>query len=164
VKSVTLTVDCPPGFGRSNSRYAFKGSKQLSAKYKLFRDYTKLAHGDAGHPCFDSGPVCVYLNTYWDNRRILDFGDTGKADVDSTVKGTLDALQHAGTIDDDVRVTELVTRKFYDPAHARTEITICSTASLMADIVRLVDLLQAGKKLSKNDRAVLDLARKVVTT
>lgn len=123
---MTLDIPIHPGLGRANKRYAFRGGKQLSTEYKVFRDIIGLSWDEAGAPKFHDSPVGIELRTYWDRKRELDFV-TGYADVDSTIKGTLDALEVTKCLDTDMRVTEVIAKKFFDKENPHIEIDIWKT-------------------------------------
>lgn len=122
-RQVEIVVQCPPGWGKNNSRYAYRSSKTLSDDYETYRDYVRLAWLAAGRPVFVFGPVGVSITAYWTRMRKLDF-ETPFADVDALDKGTLDALVEAGCLDTDMRVVDLRLRKAFDAKNPRVEIVL----------------------------------------
>lgn len=125
-----LYVECPPGLGKNNTRYADKGSKRLSADYLTFRDYVWMAWSKARQPQFKNGRVGMEIVAFWDRLRTFDDGhETPFADVDAIDKGTLDSLQlseqcSCDCLDTDMRVEPLILRKSYDKQNPHVEILI----------------------------------------
>ncbi len=125
---VKLVVECAPGLGKVNGRYADKGSKRLSDAWLTFFDYVWLAWRKAGSPTFHEGALVVEVHVYWGRQRHLDFV-TGDGDVDALDKAVLDAMggsekASCELLDDDHRVTRFIAEKHYDKDRPRVEIGI----------------------------------------
>lgn len=125
-----LYVQCSPGLGKNNSRYADKGSKRLSGEYKTYRQHVWLAWLEAGKPAFHRGAVGMEIVAYWPTEsQQLDI-ETAFADVDAIDKATLDALQPSKQIpgmrclDTDMRVEPLLLRKKIDKKNPHVEILL----------------------------------------
>lgn len=74
-------------------------------------------------PCITWGTWRVSILAAHDKRTMVDeFEDLSALDVDAPNSLTLDALQRAGVIDNDARVTEEVIQKCHDKENPRVEI------------------------------------------
>lgn len=128
LRRVRFTVDCEPGLGKVNSRYADRRSKRLSDDWMTFFDEVWLAWRKAGSPICHEGSLGVEVHVYWGRQRHLDF-ITGDGDVDALDKAVLDAMggsekASCELLDDDDRVTRFIAEKYYDKKNPRVEIGI----------------------------------------
>ena len=93
--------------------------------------------GYHGHPL--EGPLKVSVDLYW--------GDNRKHDVDN-IKALLDAL--TGIVwEDDGQITDLHTKKFYDPTAPRVELSIEEGANLPPTLQSGIKPLVPVQKKSK---------------
>lgn len=130
MKPIALRVVAPPGWCAINRRIA--GAHHLPPRYLAFREAVEQAVEQAR----DQGTIPVErpawralgvaVRSYWPRKHDKDPTLRGLAlgDVDSPLKGVLDALQHAGVYDDDTRIVELVALKSYDPDCPRVEVEL----------------------------------------
>lgn len=91
----------------------------LSDRAVAFRGAVKEAADLAGVK-IASGRWDLRVVTTWPTQRHLDV-DFAHGDADAGVSSTQDALQHAGVIDDDVRIIESTGSKTYDKGQRKTE-------------------------------------------
>lgn len=130
---IEFTVSCNPsdlGFNGA-VRHARTADGQpityLSKEYRDARDKVTLEVRMT--KAVFTGPVMVDLVTYYDRLHRegpaegLPFGD-----VDATVKGVLDALEKAGTIQDDAQVMAATLLKSYDKNNPRVEVVVMTPA------------------------------------
>lgn len=129
-----VLIDAQPGWAAINRKTQGRGHK-LSDGYLAFREATAYAVSQlrikaqaAGKPLGLPVPwhrVSVQLLCYWPTvHRKGPLAGLPRGDIDAPVKGTLDALQLAGLVDDDGRVCGLMVLKFHDPARPRVHATL----------------------------------------
>ncbi len=101
-----------------------QGRRWLSAEHKAFRDAVWDACIDAGAKAVEGGRWRVEIDAYWPRRRHLDDVTLANGDCDAPIKAVLDALEHAGILDDDARVVEVVARKHWDKDRPRVVVAL----------------------------------------
>lgn len=80
---------------------------------------------EAAHAVSEAPTIIVEIDTYWERRRrLVGVDDLAIGDVDGPLKLTIDALEKAKVIDDDVRVIEVRGRKFLDRERPRIEMRV----------------------------------------
>ena len=100
----------------------------LSAPYRGWRDLAVLELRAATRGRLDlphAGLVRVELLTAWPRKHARGpLAGVALGDVDACCKAALDVLAHAGVLQDDAQVIELVARKVHDHANPRIEIVV----------------------------------------
>lgn len=115
---------------RKNSHYGVNvGDKPRVFKSHKSRGWERDladAWGAQGGPTMDYGSWRIRVHAEWRKQRHLDDGGlhVGHGDVDAPVSAVLDALQHAGVLDDDARVVELVATKGHSKDCPRVLVTV----------------------------------------
>lgn len=101
--------------------------RRLTADYKRFCDVVALVwdrvRARERRTKIDAGRWVITVRAFWSRQRHLDV-DLPIGDIDAPCESVLDALQHAGVIDDDVRFVRKVSEKYYDPRYPRVEVEI----------------------------------------
>lgn len=111
---------------RKNRRHVHgKGGPRNSPEFDDFVHRLRQAWAAAGHPVIRHGRWRLLIEAGWKRKTELDDGlVVPLGDVDAPVSAVLDALQHCGVLDDDARVFEQASTKFYDPKDPRVIITL----------------------------------------
>ena len=135
MKQLEVRIDAQPGWAAINRKTKGRGH-MLSDAYLAYREAAiyavsqlRLRAEAAGRPLTLPVPwhrVSAQLLCYWPtvHRRKGPHAGLPRGDIDAPVKGTLDALAHAGVYDDDTRVCGLMVLKFHDPANPRVHATL----------------------------------------
>jgi len=134
VTQLEVLIDAQPGWAAINRKTQGRGHK-LSDGYLAFREATAYAVSQiriqaqaAAKPLALPVPwhrVSVQLLCYWPTvHRKGPLAGLPRGDIDAPVKGTLDALEHAGVYDDDGRVCGLMVLKFHDPVRPRVQVVL----------------------------------------
>lgn len=120
----TVTLPWPPsvnGYWRS-IRMGKTTRQIMSARGRLFRDDAKGCIWDAMRNGtmvrFDDAPVTVSIDLHPPTLR--------RYDLDNYAKAILDALAHAGVIDDDSQVVHLYIRKMQPVKAGKASVTIAA--------------------------------------
>jgi len=123
----SFRVEVPGTPPRKNRRHevSANGNVRNSDAFNDFVKRLRAAWAAAGHPVIRSGRWRLLLECGWPRKTELDDGLVVPfGDVDAPVSSVLDALQVCGVLDDDARVFEQASTKFYDPKDPRVIITL----------------------------------------
>lgn len=106
-----------------------KQGKRWSARlidtpaYRQFRRTVQTIAFQESLPEIRDGNWEITVRSYWSKQRHLDvsfpFGDS-----DASIEPVRDALQHAGVLDDDVRVTRSIGESHYSKTNPRIEVEL----------------------------------------
>lgn len=76
---------------------------RMSDEAEEYIEIVKERFNQVGRPKMSSSPLCLEI--------VVCFRTNGKADIDNRVKPLLDALKHAGVMEDDSQVVDLRVRR-----------------------------------------------------
>lgn len=154
--TVTVTPDCitvvvPDVLGKNESHVAgHDGARHTSTATKRYRDSVRA--GVISAIMIRAGAWRLEVLAVWPRERHtikgrpVDFGVCPMGDADAAIPQALDALQHAGILDDDARVVEVRAWSLYRKGQRAT-------------IIRLVRV----PDLAERDAAIAHLAEYVPT-
>lgn len=133
---ISLTVLAPPGWCAINRRTA-DSSFRLSERYLAFREAVvqevELAREQGRIPVERPAwrAVGIAVSAYWptQHRKDPELAGLPRGDIDSPLKGVLDALEHAGVYKDDTQIIELVALKAVDHINPRVVIELWEVVS-----------------------------------
>lgn len=153
-----ITVVVPDVLGKNESHH---GGRFLSPATKAYREAVRLAVARGlvgkgwsipyGGAFARSGAWRLEVLAVWPRQRStikgkpIDFGTAPMGDTDAAIAQSLDALQHAGILDDDARVVEVRAWAMW-------------RQNVRATIIRLVRVENRGRYLADAAQHLIDLA------